>query len=290
MSSWKGARPACAEWRSDMAGGSRQPVFNLPGVVLLTLAVFIGVHALRLYGFSDSQDSYFLRAMAFVPGQFTFAFDPDSIAAELTRLSQAGERQRLLVGQFFLGSGRAQYWTPLTYAFLHADWTHLAVNGLWLTAFGAPVARRLGAGRFLALFAVTSLTGAFAHFLTRPVDLSPVIGASAAVSGLTAAALRFIFQPGAPLGPQFLNGSLSPDDAVRQPALSLGAAVRDLRVLQFAAIWFIINLAFGLLAAPLGISDYGIAWEAHIGGFVGGFLLFSLFDPPRRRWAEYENH
>ena len=273
-----------------MAGGSRQPVFNLPGVVLLALAVFIGIHALRLYGLSDSQDSYFLRTLAFVPGQFTFVFNPDSVAAELTRLAGAGDRQRVLIGQFFLGTGRAQYWTPLTYAFLHADWTHLAVNGLWLTAFGAPVARRLGAGRFIVLFAVAAIAGALAHFLTRPVDLSPVIGASASVSGLTAAALRFIFQPGAPLGPQFWYGPLPADEAVRQPALSLAQAVRDLRVIQFAAIWFAITLAFGLLAAPLGISDYGIAWEAHIGGFVAGFLLFSAFDPPRRVRPDPENH
>lgn len=264
-----------------MAGGPREPVFNLPGVALATLAVLIGVHLLRLYGLSDADDSYFLRALAFVPGQFTFAFDPDAVARELTRLAQEGDRQRILIGQFFLGTGGPQYWSPLTYAFLHADWTHLAVNGLWLAAFGAPVARRVGAGRFLALFAVASIGGALAHYLTRPVDLAPVIGASAAVSGLTAAALRFIFQPGAPLGAQFWFGPLSPDEAARQPALSLGAAVRDRRVIQFATIWFAINLAIGLLARPLGISDYGIAWEAHIGGFVAGFLLFRLFDPPQ---------
>ena len=167
----------------------------------------------------------------------------------------------------------------LTYALLHADWTHLSVNGLWLTAFGAPVARRFGAARFLALFAVTSIAGALAHYIMHPVDLTPVIGASAAVSGLTAAALRFMFQPGAPLGAQSWYGRLPPDAAARQPALSLGAAMRDRRVLQFAAIWFAVNLAVGLLAGPLGISDYGVAWEAHIGGFLAGFLLFALFDP-----------
>lgn len=262
-----------------MAGGAREPVFNLPGIVLFVLAALIGVHLLRSYGLSDANDAYFLRALAFVPGQFTFAWDPDAVARELTRLAEEGDRQRLAIAQFLLGTGRAQVWTPLTYAFLHADWTHLSVNGLWLAAFGAPVARRYGAFRFLALFAVTALGGALAHYLMRPADLAPVIGASAAVSGLTAAALRFIFQPGAPLGPRTWYGPLAPDEAARQPALSLGAALRDRRVIQFAVIWFVINLAFGLLAAPLGMSDYGVAWEAHIGGFVTGFLLFPLFDP-----------
>ncbi len=272
-----------------MAGDAREPVFNLPGVVLATLAALIAVHLLRDYGLSENQDSYFLRALAFVPGQFTFAFNPDAVAAELTRLAEQGDRQRIVIGQFLLGTRGAQYWTPLTYAALHADWTHLAFNGLWLAAFGAPVARRLGAGRFLALFAVASIAGALAHFVTRPVDLVPVIGASAAVSGLTAAALRFIFQPDAPLGPQTWRGPLSPDEAVRQPALSLSGAVRDRRVIQFAAIWLLINLAIGLLALPLGLSDYAVAWEAHIGGFAAGFLLFGLFDrrfPEQSDWLD----
>ncbi|MDP2355970.1 MAG: rhomboid family intramembrane serine protease [Beijerinckiaceae bacterium] len=265
-----------------MAEGAREPVFNLPGIVLAMLGLLIAIHALREYGLSGTEDSYLLQALAFVPGQFTFAIDPDAVAQELTRLAEEGDRQRLMIAQFLLGTGRPKFWTPLTYAFLHADWTHLTVNGLWLAAFGSPVARRFGAGRFLALFAVTSLAGALAHYLTRPVDLVPVIGASAAVSGLTAAALRFIFQPGGPLGGRSWRGPLSPNDAARQPALSLGAAVRDRWVIQFAAIWFAINLAVGFLAVPLGISEYGVAWEAHIGGFVAGFLLFSLFDPPQR--------
>ena len=273
-----------------MSGGAREPVFNLPGIVLAVLAALIAVHAVRLYGLSGAEDSYLLRALAFVPGQFTFAFDPDAVARELTRLAEEGDRQRIAVGQFLLGAGRQQYWTPLTYSFLHADWTHLAVNGLWLTAFGAPVARRFGVARFLALFAVTSIAGALAHYMTRPVDLAPVIGASAAVSGLTAAALRFIFQPGAPLGAQHWYGRLSPDEAVRQPALSLSAAVRDRRVIQFAAIWFAINLAVGLLAGPLGISDLSVAWEAHIGGFIAGFLLFPLFDPVWGKPSAYPEH
>lgn len=264
-----------------MAERAREPVFNLPGIILAILALLIAVHALREYGLSGTQESYFLQALAFVPGQFTFAVDPDAVARELTRLAEEGDRQRLMIAQFLLGNGQPKFWTPLTYAFLHADWTHLIVNGLWLTAFGAPVARRVGAGRLIALFAVTSLAGALAHYLTRPVDLAPVIGASAAVSGLTAAALRFIFQPGAPLGRQSWRGPLSPEQAVRQPALGLAAAIRDRRVIQFAAIWFAINLAVGLLAVPLGMSENAVAWEAHIGGFLAGFLLFSLFDPPQ---------
>jgi membrane associated rhomboid family serine protease len=267
---------------NSVSPGPRKPIFNLPGVILLVLAVLVLAHLARVYILTDAEDSYLLRAVAFVPAQFTFIWNPDAVAGMLTDLAREGRRGQLLMSQFFLGVGRQQWWTPLSYALLHADWTHLGVNSLWLVAFGAPVAVRFGALRFLAFFAVTAAAGAGAHYWLHMADATPVIGASAAVSGLTAAALRFVFQPGAPLGPVPFYGPLPPDLAARQPALPISRAWRDRRVLQFAAIWFAVNLLVGLFAVPLGIAEFGVAWEAHAGGFVAGFLFFSLFDPPHR--------
>lgn len=260
-----------------MDTGPRKPIFNLPGVVLLVLAALAAVHLVRLYGLSDADDARLLRLLAFVPAQFTFLWAPDAIAAAMTELARTGRRDELAAAYFFLDIGRAQWWTPVAYSFLHADWTHLIINSLWLAAFGSPVALRIGVWRFVAFFIFTAQAGAVVHFLSHPTDAAPVIGASAAVSGLTAAALRFIFQPGAPLGPAYY-GALPPDLAVRQPALSVREACRDRRVLQFAAVWFVVNLLFGLLAQPMGLAEFGVAWEAHAGGFLAGFLLFSVFD------------
>ena len=71
-------------------------------------------------------------------------------------------------------------------------------------------------------------------------------------------------------------------DVSRVPALSLWRALQNPRVLAFLAIWFGVNIVFGLGSISLGSEGASVAWQAHIGGFVAGMLLFSLFDPLRR--------
>lgn len=258
-------------------GGAREPIFNLPGSLVFVIAFLALVHLVRDVWLTDEADAELLRAWSFVPGRFSFSYNPDGIADELTRLANTGGRNAVLAAQFFLGDGQPDMWSMFTYSLLHADWTHLGMNVLWLAAFGAPVALRFGTLRTLAFFVVTAGAGAGAHYLTHTLDLTPVVGASASVSAMMAAALRFIFQPGAPLG-KALYDPLPPELAVRVPAAPLRVAVRDPRVLQFSALWFAVNLLIGLFAVPLGISDAGVAWEAHAGGFIAGFLLFRFFD------------
>jgi len=263
-----------------MSGGSREPVFNLPGSLVFLILALAAVHGFREFFLSAQGDTEFVRALAFVPGRFAYEADPDAVAAALTRLAASGDRDALLIAQFFLDDGRADYRTVVSYAFLHGDWTHLGMNVLWLAAFGAPVAQRFGTGRMIAFFLFTAAAGAGAHYVMHPVDLTPVVGASASVSGMMAAALRFVFQPGAPLGPPIFAFGEPGATMMRAPALPLRRAWRDKRVVQFALLWFAINLVVGVLAKPLGIAEGGVAWEAHAGGFLAGFLFFSLFDPP----------
>ena len=63
------------------------------------------------------------------------------------------------------------------------------------------------------------------------------------------------------------------------PAIPLSGVLRDARVLIFLAVWFGINLLFGIGSSPLTGSNEVVAWQAHIGGFLAGLLLFSWFDP-----------
>jgi membrane associated rhomboid family serine protease len=148
------------------------------------------------------------------------------------------------------------------------------VNAAWLLAFGSPLARRFGILRFLAFFAVAAIAGAALHLATHAGELVPMIGASAAISGAMAAAMRFVFQPGGPLRRR-------PGEApnYRAPAIPLRAALTDPRILVFLAVWLGVNLLFGLGAAPLLGENQSVAWEAHVGGFFAGLLLFDLFDP-----------
>ena len=160
----------------------------------------------------------------------------------------------------------AQAWTFVTYAFLHGSWAHLGFNSIWFLPFGAALARRFGTARFLAFFVVTAAAGALIHLLTHAGSLFPVIGASAAISGAMAAAMRFAFQRGGPLG-FWRHGD---DEAYRVPALPLTGVLRDPRVLAFLVVWFGINLIFGAAPVSLTGDDAPVAWEAHIGGFLAG--------------------
>jgi membrane associated rhomboid family serine protease len=105
-----------------------------------------------------------------------------------------------------------------------------------------------------------------------------MIGASASVSGAMAAAIRFAFVKGSFLS--FSRGDA--DAAAKVPALSLVRALRNPRVLGFLAVWFGVNIIFGLGSISIGSDGASVAWQAHIGGFLAGLMLFSLFDPVPR--------
>jgi membrane associated rhomboid family serine protease len=235
----------------------REKVFNVPGVVLALVALLALLHVVLAFGLTESETNDVLRQFAFTPLRYSPGAAPNDVIPH------------------WWGP---QAWTFVTYALLHADLNHLFFNLIWLLAFGVPVARRFGALRFLAFCAATAATGALAHLLTHWGSFAPMIGASAAVSGAMAGAMRFVFQRGGPLG---LLGS-GDDDAYRVPAAPLTTMLRDPRVLGFLAVWFGINLLFGVGALALPGVDGAVAWQAHVGGFLGGLLGFALFDPTPR--------
>jgi membrane associated rhomboid family serine protease len=258
----------------------RERIFNVPLIVLIAVVVLVGIQGLREF-LTPEQNADLLAQFSFVPGRFTYAFDPQRISSVYETLANTDEVQAE-IARFFLGDGKPLWWTTVTYAFLHGSWTHVGFNCLWLVAFGAAVARRFGAGRFLIFSLFAALAGALAHYLTHMDDLQPVVGASAVVSAAMAAAARFVFQPGAPLGETlgFGDRRLDHDHAYRQPALSLRAIFSDRRALAFLVIWLLANFLFGVTPALPGLGNMTVAWEAHIGGFLLGLLGFRLFDPP----------
>jgi len=226
----------------------REPLFNVPSVIVAVLAVLVLVHGYTLL-LSDEQKLEFLLSFAFIPARY----DTSSV----------------------LPGGGADIWTFVSYALIHADWTHLAVNAIWLLPFGSAVARRFGAARFLFFFVVTAAAGAAMHLATHAGEQFPMIGASAVVSGTMAAAMRFAFQRG---GPLTLLGRTD-EGTYRVPAIPLRGVLSDTRVMLFVAVWFGINILFGLGSLPITGEEHQVAWQAHIGGFLAGLLLFSWFDP-----------
>ena len=233
---------------------SSEPIFNVPAIVLAIIGIFVLVRAGEELLLSNEEDIAFLYYFAFIPARYDSS---------------------LLPSESFPGGGGAEIWTFVTYAFIHGDITHLAMNSVWFLPFGSAVARRFGNLRVLGYFVVTAAAGALLHLVTHRGDLMPMIGASAAVSGFMAGAIRFAFQRG---GPLTMFRSEEPA-AYLVPAAPLSFALRDPRILVFLLAWFGLNLFFGIGSIGLPGSEQSIAWQAHIGGFVAGLLLFSLFDP-----------
>ncbi len=236
----------------------REPIFNIPGVIAALCGVLVLIHGARVFLLNERQDTEVLLLFAFIPARY------DSTAA--------------ILGNQWPGGVGSEVWTFVTYSFLHADWTHLLVNSIWLLPFGSAVARRFGVTRFLLFFAATSAAGALAQLAGDSGGRFVMIGASAAISGMMAAAMRFAFQRGGPLG-FWRDGD---EQAYRVPALPLAGVVRDPRVIGFVVVWFGVNLIFGIGSLSLGNGDQPIAWQAHVGGFLAGLLLFGLFDPAGR--------
>lgn len=233
-----------------------QPVFNLPFVIVATLVVLLGIHVVRVGLLTPEADFDLVLRLAFIPLR---VIQPDTIGTAIP------------------GGAAAAWWSFVTYALLHADWAHLIFNSLWLAAFGSPLAWRFGACRFLLFSGLGAICGALLFLVVNADSLTPMIGASAAVSAHMAGASRFVFFAGGPL-----RGFDGPA-AYRRPAPPLVAAMMDRRVLTFLAVWFGLNLLFGLWAGQTSLASGAIAWEAHIGGFLAGLLLFRYFDPIARQ-------
>ena len=235
------------------ATNPREPIFNIPAAIVASVGVLVLVHLVRILVLTDEQDIDFVLSFGFIPARYGSEVASGSLP----------------------GGFAADLWTFFTYAFIHADWTHLGLNLAWLIPFGSAVARRFGAWRYALFMLTTAAFGAMAHLATHLGAIEPMIGASAAISGAMAAAMRFVFQRDGRLG-FFRNDT----EAARLPAQPLRATLRDPRFLLFLATWVGLNALFGFGTIAFGAAaGQEIAWEAHVGGFFAGLFLFKAFDP-----------
>ncbi|MEM1306950.1 MAG: rhomboid family intramembrane serine protease [Pseudomonadota bacterium] len=234
------------ETPSDQPTTSRhEPVFNAPGVVMALIGALVAVHVVMEW--VTETDPLWLYALAFIPARY------GALAAELP------------------GGAWAAWVTPVSHMFLHGGWLHLAMNGAWLLAFGAIVARRMSAVRFLAFFVVGGLAGAAFFQAVNWGELKPVVGASGAVSALMGAVFRFLMNARAMRSVGRLGATAN------IPRMSLLTALTNRNVLIAIGLWVGLNALFATDVGQM-IAEGEIAWEAHLGGFIAGFLLLGLFD------------
>jgi membrane associated rhomboid family serine protease len=156
--------------------------------------------------------------------------------------------------------------TVITAMFLHGGFLHLAGNMLYLWIFGNNIEDRLGHLRFVVFYVLCGFISAYAHAITEPRSIVPMIGASGAVAGILGAYI-LLFPRAQVFTVIFLGFFVQ---VVRLPALIV------------IGFWAIIQVVNGIIEKGM-MDQAGVAWFAHIGGFVFGVLSIKLFMPKRRK-------
>jgi membrane associated rhomboid family serine protease len=156
--------------------------------------------------------------------------------------------------------------TVITAMFLHGGFLHLAGNMLYLWIFGNNIEDKLGHLRFVVFYILCGFISAYAHAITAPRSVVPMIGASGAVAGILGAYI-LLFPRAHVFTVIFLGFFVQ---VVRLPALIV------------IGFWAIIQVVNGIIEKGM-MSQAGVAWFAHIGGFVFGVVSIKLFMPKRRK-------
>jgi membrane associated rhomboid family serine protease len=188
---------------------------------------------------------------------FQAAMDPYSLDAFVARWGIVPDQLRVI--------------TLFTSMFLHGGWLHVLGNMLFLWVFGRSVEDLIGGPKFLAFYIVSGLLAAVAQVVINPYSRIPTIGASGAIAGVMGAyLLKF---------PRSRIVTLVP--------LFVFITTMELPAALILIYWLVVQFFSGI--GSLAQTDYtggGVAWFAHIGGFLGGMLLIRLF-PARRRWRTW---
>ena len=257
-----------------------EPILNVSGTVVALCLVMLGLHFYLTMLNADDALTISLD-FSFIPAEFArwagIGLAPVAPLADSGVETDLAAFNHVLAAYFREHPSQAP-WTLLTHAFLHAGWTHVIVNAVWLLAFGGVVARRIGGARLLVLFCVAAIGGALAHFAVYTSDFMPMMGASGAISGLMGAASRFIFQPSGPVLGGIRLGPKADGMKGEGALLSLKEMLRNPASLRFIGLWMLFNLLVGVLGSSSLADGGNIAWIAHLGGFVTGLLIVPFLD------------
>jgi membrane associated rhomboid family serine protease len=203
---------------------------------------------------------------------FTIAIIVVNAAVFLFELSLRERSLTAFMFSYGVVPARLEPMTVVTSTFLHAGWMHFLGNMLYLWIFGDNVEDRLGHARFLLFYLLCGAAAALAHVWINPQSAIPTVGASGAIAGVMGA--YFVLYPHSrvlALVPLFVIWEI-----VEVPAIF------------FLGIWFLMQFFSGVgsLVASTGVETGGVAFWAHIAGFVAGVAaVLVLRKPSRSRWA-----
>jgi membrane associated rhomboid family serine protease len=158
-----------------------------------------------------------------------------------------------------------------TMMFLHGGWLHLILNMWMLWLFGPVIEDRLGHGTYLAFYLACGVAAALAHVAFNPTSTVPALGASGAIAGLLGCYVRLF-----PLARLI----------VLVPIIFIPLFF-EVPALVFVVIWFILQVLQGAAEMLMPSAGGGVAWWAHIGGFLAGLLMGPLLHRPQRVYRAY---
>ena len=153
------------------------------------------------------------------------------------------------------------YWPFLTMMFLHGGWLHIIGNMWFLGIFGDNVEDRMGPLRFLLFYLLCGFVAGLVHMATNSSSTVPALGASGAIAGVMGAYL--VLYPRARILAVF--------------PIFFYPLFFEVPAVLYIGIWFLMQFLSGTAAVVSGQQAGGIAWWAHVGGFVTGLLTYWIF-------------
>jgi membrane associated rhomboid family serine protease len=199
-----------------------------------------------------------------------FLFEVSLSPAELNEFLY---RYALVPARYFDSGGSdsslslSNYLPFVSNMFLHGGWLHLIVNMWTLWLFGRAVEDQLGSGRYLAFYFACGVVASIIYVALNPNSTVPALGASGAIAGVLGCYMRF-----------FPFSRI----VVLIPIIFIPLFF-EVPAMLFAGLWFLFQIVGALADGSTPFAGGGIAWWAHVGGFIAGVILAGPLQPPRRR-------
>jgi membrane associated rhomboid family serine protease len=247
------------------------PSIVVPILIAINIAVFFFVQPFSIGTSTGAQQQdqlikqvKFFTCHAAIPYEVAHAHN---LAQSRPLVGGQDIQQDILVEKTFCP--RKNVWLSMLYSmFLHGSLLHIGGNMLFLWVFGNNIEDRLGRFRFVIFYLLCGLVATYAQTLVAPSSGAPLIGASGAIAGVLGAYIV-----------------LYPRARVRTLVFLFLIFFLDLPAYVLLGIWFLMQLLQGVGPAQ---SGGGVAYMAHVGGFIAGMLLLLIFRPrttPPPRYA-----
>lgn len=258
-------------------GDDNQGRLSTPFVTYILIAINIAVFLLLQQAGATESGERFTYGYAVVPYEITTGEDltqPQRLPnAEPTIDRRTGRRETPVIPE--APGPTPIYLTLLTSMFMHGGWMHIIGNMLYLWVFGDNVEDNFGHGRFLIFYIICGIAASFAQIFLDPTSVIPSLGASGAIAGVLGAYIVMF-----------------PHNRVRT-ILPLGFlwTTIELPAIVVLGFWIVLQIISQYTASFSATAQSGgVAYMAHIGGFVAGLVMAFLFRRKTQRMPYYDHN